>query len=240
MVKQKLDPKILSKLKKIYPERKEGSIRARLSQFSSKNGYTLGASAELMAKQKNKTVYGSLSDEDKKCLRNTEIKVIKVNGYGKNGVIRSGRVMIRNKFINFKDKYPEVFYNPLENEINRAYNNPDLPNAVLILSRKLMENLLFNILEKKYPKSRTLWWQESPPRPLDFSVLLNNLVDNKGNFETDEQELIGKFNMLVKPFIKTANQKTHRIMDYLEKRSELKMFKIPEIVQILIKLYNKI
>ena len=96
------------------------------------------------------------------------------------------------------------------------------------------------IVEKKYPDRRDLWWEDSPPRPLMFNQLLTNLVENKTDFTADEQELIEKFNMLVRPFIKTANQTTHRLMEYLDKMNEINRFKVPEITQVLIKLFNKI
>ena len=153
---------------------------------------------------------------------------------------RSKELLLRRKLLNFAGKYPEVFYDRLEKEINVAYNIPSLPNAVLNLSRKLIENLLYNVLEKKYPHKKSLWWNNSPPRPLMFSDLLKNMIDNRLEFSADEQELIEKFNMLVNPFIKTANQTTHRIMEYLDNMGQINKFKIPEIVQVMIKLYNKI
>ena len=53
------------------------------------------------------------------------------------------------RFIEFRSRYPMVFYKPLEKEINSAVASA-LPNATLMLTRKLVENLLLNIWSKSF------------------------------------------------------------------------------------------
>ncbi len=146
---------------------------------------------------------------------------------------------VNEPFLNFSREYPLSFYKDLEDEINNCIER-GLPNATLLLCRKVIENLLYNILEEKYRKKREIWWDNIKKRPHMFSTLLENLVENKEDFEDDEKEVVVKFNMLIKPFIKKANDAAHKIMEYLEYTSELKKFKIPENVQLLLLLYKKI
>lgn len=143
------------------------------------------------------------------------------------------------KFLDFRGRYKEVFYEPLEDEINECYRI-NQPNACIILSRKLIENLLFNILEYKFPSQPNLWWNTSRNSPSGFEDLIKNLKSNRGRFTSDEQDLIDAFGTRVGRFRLDANKKTHRIMDYFESVDELKKYKISEIVEIEIKLINKI
>lgn len=145
---------------------------------------------------------------------------------------------LRESFIDFGLAYPEVFYRPLENEINSCYAS-NLSNAVLLLSRKMIENLMYNLFEYTFPKKADLRWNTSKNRPHDFSVLLDNLIDKKGEFSQEEQRLIEKFLGLCKPFKREANSKAHNIMEYIEDRDQLKNLKIPEIIQIILKLVAK-
>lgn len=145
---------------------------------------------------------------------------------------------LRESFIDFGPAYPEVFYRPLENEINSCYAS-NLSNAVLLLSRKMVENLLYNLFEHRFPKEPDLRWDISKNRPHNFSILLDNLVDKKGEFSQEEQQLIDKFATLCKPFKREANSKAHNIMEYVDNRDQLKTLKVPEIIQLALKLVEK-
>lgn len=145
---------------------------------------------------------------------------------------------LRESFIDFSPGYPEIFYRTLENEINSCYAS-NLLNAVLLLSRKLVENLVYNLFEYTFPKEADLRWNTAKNRPLDFSILLDNLVYKKGEFSQEEQRLIEKFLKLCKAFRREANSKAHNIMEYIEDRSQLSNLKIPEIIQIVLKLVAK-
>ena len=53
----------------------------------------------------------------------------------------------RDALLDYAERYPAgVFYKKLEEEINICYM-ASLPNATMILSRKLVENLLYEILD---------------------------------------------------------------------------------------------
>jgi len=148
---------------------------------------------------------------------------------------------ITRKLINFKGKYPMIFFDGLEDEINLAYNIPKLPNATLLLTRKLIENLVYCLLEYKFQGTDiTIYYNTRRRMAQDFKTLLDNLKTHKEDFEADQIEWIEKFLELAKPFRKEANKKTHKIMEYLDNMDQLKALKINDMVQILLKLIDKV
>jgi hypothetical protein len=148
------------------------------------------------------------------------------------------------RLLNFKGKYPmPVFYDPLEDEINTAYSDPALPNAVLLLSRKLIENLVYNLLENRFSGIQTeLYYNTGQMRAHDFSVLLDNLRKRKSDFDADQQENIGQFLKIMDEtkFRREANSATHKVMEYLDSMREIQRFKIPHMVQILLHLIERV
>jgi hypothetical protein len=159
----------------------------------------------------------------------------------KKGATKSKPVTYK-RLLNFKGKYPEVFYDRLEEEVNIAYSNPKLPNAVLMLSRKLIENLVYNLLEYKFGKQRRidLYYDTHQMRAHDFSVLLQNLQTNKSQYDTDQHDIIDKFLETVKPFKRDANSKVHKVIEYLDSMRRIDKFEIPEMTQILLKLIDRV
>ena len=143
-------------------------------------------------------------------------------------------------FIEIGGKYPENFYDQLQEEINICYEH-NHPNAAFFLCRKIVENLVFNILEKKFPSRIDLWYDQQRKIRHKFSVLLKNLYDERNNFGKPNVKMyIEKFNSEVGLFRKEANTKAHYVFEYLGDKSELKKFKIKDLVQLLIKIYSNI
>jgi hypothetical protein len=156
------------------------------------------------------------------------------------GKVKTRQVRFQH-LLSFKGKYPEIFYDRLEDEINMAYNHPELPNATLMLARKLIENLVYNLLEYKFGGERIdLYYDTDHRRAHDFSILLDNLKTHKQEFDLDLHETIDKFLEIVQPFRRDANAKVHKVMEYLETRAQLKKLKIPEMVQLLLKLIDRV
>jgi len=145
------------------------------------------------------------------------------------------------RLLKFKGKYPDIFYDRLEDEINTSYSNPALPNAVLMLSRKLIENLVYNLLQYKFGgPGIQIYFDTVHNRPLDFGILLDNLRDQKSQFNQDQHDMIDKFLALAQPFRRDANSKVHNVMEYLESMKQIRGLKIPEMTQILLKLIELI
>lgn len=139
--------------------------------------------------------------------------------------------------IDVKGDYPQSFYYKLHDEINHCYGS-NYPNATFFLTRKLVENLVFNILEKKFPNDVDLWYDKGISYHLPLGVLIKNLYDKRNDFKPNAGRYIEKFNTDVGTFKKEANIKAHNIFEYLENKDELKKFKISDIVQLLINIYQ--
>lgn len=137
-------------------------------------------------------------------------------------------------------KYPENFYDRLQDEINICFEH-NHPNAAFFLCRKMIENLVFNILEKKFSKRVDLWYDNKSKLRHKFSVLVRNLYNERANFgKPNIKTYIEKFNNEVGLFRKEANTKAHYVFEYLADKKDLTKFKIKDLVQLLIKIYNNI
>ena len=162
---------------------------------------------------------------------------------GKKKEAKEQPIKIR-RLLHFKGKYPlQIFYDPLEDEINIAYSNQALPNAVLLLSRKLIENLVYNLLEYKFDGPKIdLYYNVAQRRAQDFSILLDNLKNNKSDFDPDHQPHLDQFFRIIEEtkFRREANSTTHKVMDYLDSMREISKFKIPQMTQILLHLIDRV
>ncbi|MGA3191308.1 MAG: hypothetical protein ABSD73_02200 [Candidatus Bathyarchaeia archaeon] len=145
------------------------------------------------------------------------------------------------RLLRFKGKYPQTFYNTLEDEINTAYSNPKLPNATYMLTRKLIENLLYNLLEYKFGvQNISLYYDISNRRAHDFGVLLKNLKEHKPDFDPDQHVLIEKFLNIVHPFRRDVNSKAHQVIEYLDDMRYVRKAKIEDMTQILLIMIDRV
>lgn len=145
------------------------------------------------------------------------------------------------RLLKFKGKYPDIFYDRLEDEINAAYNDTHLPNAVMMLTRKLIENLVYNLLQLRFDGPRiNLYFDTAHRRPQDFGVLLDNLKSQKDQFDADLAGSIDKFLDLAQPFRRDANSKVHNIVEYLSSMSQVKGMQVPEMTQLLLRLIDRV
>lgn len=144
---------------------------------------------------------------------------------------------VEEKFIDVKGEYPQNFYLRLEEEINNAYKL-NLPNAALMLSRKMIECFIYDILEKKFPSEKNLWWSEQYGYHLNLSPLLKNLRSKRSKFKPNVKKYIEKIDQLGGPFRDNSNNATHNIYDYLESKDDLKKFKVNDILQLLVNVYQ--
>jgi len=92
---------------------------------------------------------------------------------------------------------PDDFYKRLVDEINYLYIN-QFPMSLSILIRKLLENLIIDILRKKYgTHDLQLYYDSSRGRFHDFSVLLKNLDSKKEEFHYITSNLVSPPNQRV-------------------------------------------
>lgn len=134
----------------------------------------------------------------------------------------------------------EPLYENLKNEINRAYSY-GLFTSALVLSRKLVENLLVDILRKKYPvvnNGLDVYYITNKRRFKDFSTLIDELESRKADFTPDMSvvETILKF---IKPIRETSNSGAHSLTFYSNK-NEVDKLEIPELIERLIYLNNRL
>ena len=112
-----------------------------------------------------------------------------------------------------KTEFKDQFYNKLVFEINRSYKIGAYTGA-FILCRKLIENLMIDILRKKFPPSQenlNLYFRENDGRFHDFKILMENLEEKKKSFGIDEK-IIDEVLPLIKKFRPDTNSKTHSII----------------------------
>lgn len=106
---------------------------------------------------------------------------------------------------------PDDFYRKLINEINLLYEN-QLPMSLSILIRKLFENLIIDILRKKYGTAElSLYYNTSRGRFHDFSVLLQNLDSRKTDFHYISPNLDKSFIQNINQYRETGNSGAHSI-----------------------------
>ena len=114
-----------------------------------------------------------------------------------------------NKFIEVT-WLPDDFYKRLIDEINRLYIS-GFPMSLSILIRKLLENLIIDILRKKYgTEGLSLYYDTYRGRFQDFSVLLRNLDSNKEEFNYVTQNLDSSIQK-INQFRETGNSGAHSI-----------------------------
>lgn len=141
--------------------------------------------------------------------------------------------------IDIKGNYPSAHYTQIVHEANEC-NEKNYPNAAFWLCRKIIENLVTHILEKKYPSQAALWYDISKSRVLGLSQLIENLHQQRNDFTAPRvKNQIEVFNSDVAPFRKTVNSTVHNNHDYMMDRTDLKKFRINKIVQTLVEIYSK-
>ena len=84
--------------------------------------------------------------------------------------------------------------------------------SLSILIRKLLENLIIDILRKKYSTQvMSLYYDTSRGRFHDFSVLLKNLDSRKGEFQYITQNLDKSLIQKINQYRETGNSGAHSI-----------------------------
>lgn len=125
-------------------------------------------------------------------------------------------VKYTDKLVNV-DESPDRFYESLIEEINEAYTR-NLFDAALILTRKLFENLIIDILRSKFgPENHLhLYYNEEKKQFKTFSSLIDNFDENSENlnhyYTSDTDEIIQK----LENFRADANSSAHSIETDLE------------------------
>ena len=139
-----------------------------------------------------------------------------LNLLGESEIYIPTTMFLYKKYIDVK-VLPGDFYFELQEQINKAFIYGILP-AVQILSRKILENLLVDILRKKYGMKRIeLFYDTGRRRFHGFEHLLKNLDDRIDDFDGISPAFDSKFLSNVNKFREQGNSSAHTIELNLEK-----------------------
>lgn len=123
-------------------------------------------------------------------------------------------------------------------EINRAYNS-HCYTSVFILSRKIIENLIVDILMDKFPpmslSNKELYYDTTKRRVRDFGEILENLYKKRADFGQQKAiaERLYRRALLLKD---DANNKTHSWYHLVTSRQEVKELDVQMTIELIKKL----
>jgi hypothetical protein len=123
-------------------------------------------------------------------------------------------------------------------EISMNYHHGSYTSA-LLLARKVIENLIIQILINKYPSNsktnKELYFDLSKNRFLDFSIVLKNLFDKRNDFGQDNTVITSLYQKC-KNIKGDLNDKTHSLYHIVESKSELDNLHLQTIFDLITKL----
>ncbi|WP_049937183.1 hypothetical protein [Haloplanus natans] len=109
------------------------------------------------------------------------------------------------------DNIPGTFYPDLVDDINHCYSI-GVNDATLVLTRKLLENLIIDILRKEYGKQGIdLYYRPENHRFRKFSDLIDNFEENLNDFHHLSGGLDSDFIDELNTFRQDANAEAHSI-----------------------------
>jgi len=232
-----LNPKILEFLSKKTSKAK-ATIRKNISLLRSKYpSCTLNAVAHIYAMQQGTTVLQKLDEEDRESLPNLDIKKKKI-------VVEERKLHKKEKIIQLiKYDTDDYFIMGHIHEINRAYTK-ECYTAANILARKVIENLIIDILREKFPPTsrinKELYYDTNKGRFKDFSVILDNLYKKRNEFGIDGKKIIERLHSKAKKIKQDANDKTHSWFYLVERKKEIDDLEFQVIIELIKKLKDSI
>ena len=114
---------------------------------------------------------------------------------------------------------PDDFYRDLVQQVNDCYRFSMYP-AQLILLRKLMENLVIDLLRKKYGTADLgSYYDTGRGRFHDFAVLIQNLKDRASDFSSTTSNLEGAVFAQIQKFRSKGNSNAHTIDVHVTRKS---------------------
>lgn len=135
--------------------------------------------------------------------------------------------------------FEDLLYRDLVSEIN-VCANAGAPTATYVLCRKLLENLVIDVLRSKFGKTKDgvkLFYEIDRKRFLDFHILIENLNLRKAEFD-DVEKMVEKAVELLRKFRENANSSAHSVYS-LSSIADLDEYKISELIKLLTGLINR-
>ena len=195
----------------------------------------------LVAKEKEigtATYQSKLSESDKVELRSAlsaptrQVKIVS----GGNGKKTSSAIVKIIEIVKYDTA--DHFIKGHIDELNRAYTFKCY-TAVFILARKIVENLIIDILKKKFPErvkaNKELYFDINQKRLRDFDDILKNLRGKKNDFGS-ENKAVERLCDLASKLKENANNKTHSRYHLVEKKKEIDDLNLNAVFELIKKL----
>ena len=234
---KKLNPKIISYLMR-KTNKKESTIRQMISHLKRKHAScTLNAVAHIYASQFGLSVLQKLDKEDKSTLPHIEIKKDKI-------IVNKKKLYKKEKMLKIIDYTTDDYFKKGHiEEINKAYTK-GCYTSVNILARKIIENLIIDILRIKFPPitkdNKELYYDTNKRRYKDFSIILENLNKKRNDFEMDDKKIVERLFSLSKKIKGDANDKTHSWYYLVKTKTEVDDLQIQTIIELIKKLESSL
>lgn len=213
------------------------TLRSEISRIRQKHPtLTRNAAAHLIAQENNNSVLQKLDLQDRESLKGIQ-RLPKVNASTDTRPPKRGKTSSEKTkpIINYESE--DYFVKEHIRELSRAYHSKCY-TAVFILFRKVIENLIIDILKAKFPSSYNLVYNTALHRYHDFSVVLENLYSERNAFTHDGKKAIERLSQLIEPFKKDANDKTHSWFHIVTSPSEVDNSHLEPIIE-LVKILQK-
>ena len=195
----------------------------------------------LVAKQKEigtATYQNKLSESDKVELRSalsTSARQVRIVSSGNGKKTTSAIVKIMEVV---KYDTTDHFIKGHIDELNRAYTFRCY-TSVFMLARKIVENLIIDILKKKFPEkvkvNKELYFDITRNRLKDFEEILKGLRSRKNDFGS-ENKAVERLCDLAAKLKENANNKTHSWYHLVEKKKEVDDLNLNTIFELIKKL----
>ncbi len=213
-----------------------GSLSVRLAEVKRIYPHlTQAAAAQVLAQKKNKSILGSLDEEDRRSLPSMQISPLPVATTRKNHAGKPiKRVLLIKPVILFSTT--NRFVEKHIQEINGTYA-AQCYTATFILCRKVMENLIVDILRHNFSKERKLYEDQNSHRSLDFSVVLDHLFKKRTRFNTKAFGAIARIKQKGTAFKDDANDKAHSLFHIATKKEidDAKPQEIFDLIEVVMK-----
>lgn len=232
-----LNPEIIEYLEK-KTKRSENTIRHDISLLRRQfGGLPINTVAQIYALKNKVSVISKLSPEERSKLPNLEIQkpttIVQK-------LIKGGKKKQVKQFIKYETTDP--FIKAHIDEVNKCYTFRAY-TAAFILCRKIIENMLTDIIRKKYPQNTLtnieLYFDVSKRRTRDFSDIISNLRKHASDFGAEKtllERILNKSNV----FKDDANDKAHSWYHVVRRPKELDDAEVQSIIEMLSTLEKKI
>lgn len=223
-----LDSKILVYFKEklgVAPKTVRNNISNLLKEHPS---LTRNALAQVYALSKRGNVLKYLDSEDRANLYQIKVKPpIEVQ-------VKT-RVKKEHLLILVKFETTDRFINGHIDELNRAYTYKCY-TACFILARKIVENLIIDILKSRYPekilKNKEMYFDTQQKRFKDFSLILKSLYDKRNDFGSKNKAVEKLYNLSL-VLKDNANDKVHSWYHLVRQKEEIDKLELKDIIELI-------